>query len=280
MDSEQNNLDLNSSDARAKIRLFHHSALYCWLLISFFIAHSATAENIPLFQAKPHSMEWLLTDHEGASKFRRGKSCQSCHGEDEESMSASPIRNLDITLEKVDDTLKLTYAFVGPSHIILSAMFDAGAAKAFQRGGCWAACHNDIIGMPENKKHGKYLGQTRAKMAKQGGGDVLKALKTIDAMRSSNNFVKIWSIELNDDQVVNEFNGSILEDKSQQKVELPANVDRSGENWRVTVTYDLPADGTAVGFALLQKSEAETAHYVSLPFSIVYSDGGINLEAE
>ncbi len=226
-------------------------------------------------------MEWLLTDHDGSKKLRTGNSCDSCHGNDGKNLAQSPavILNVSISRSKDDTVFKLTWP--GPRAATLAAMTDAGSSKAFQRAGCWAACHDDVKGMSDGGMLAKYLGQTRSKMTIAGGGDALKPSADIATMRAESNFINIWEVSLVDAVVNYGKTGTILEAITLQDLPIPASAHWKDGIWDVTVTLDHPLqERTTINFGLLQDVNGVRTHYFSLPFVLVGDGSMMKLTAQ
>ena len=78
-------------------------------------------------------------------------------------------------------------------------MIDDGKVKEFTRAGCWASCHDDAIGMPSAAAGSdltKYLGVSRAKLSRTGGGTNLKPEAELAALVEQGVFLALWQAKL------------------------------------------------------------------------------------
>ncbi len=243
--------------------------------LSLFVSHWANAAEIVLFETDRHSMEWLLTDHEGARKFRSGKQCTDCHERDASDLPGKPL-HLTLQASIHDQGMQLNFSWKGSPQTILSVMADAGASQAFARAGCWAACHDDIDGMQAAGGQSKYLGQTRAAMSRSGGGAALKDNATIDAMRTNRNFVHIWQVDLDSAKPAMLSQGSILETKN-LKDAREVQATWQDETWQVEFVTEMPGPQTTFDLGILEPSSDQRAHYVSFPLQFIVNDGQVQI---
>ncbi len=237
------------------------------------------AETVTLFSGEHKSMEWMLTDHAGASGIRGGKACESCH--------IAGFRlpkeriSLEVSVEPASDGVAMTFIWPGPTTATLGVMMDAGGARAFQMAGCWVACHDDVRGMSPDADQTKYLGQTRSKMTRNGGGSGLKPGTDIADMRAASNLIEFLKVELKADLPPVLSRGSILEQEHLAVVEdAEVSVTREGENWRVSLTLTPASGETAVGLAVLQAADGadQPSHYMSLGGVLKTGKSGTTLE--
>ena len=70
---------------------------------------------------------------------------------------------------------------------------------AFRRGGCWAACHDDMDGMRQDKGQGlsKYLWVARSQQKAIGRPGQSKPAAELNELRERGNFVEIWKADIN-----------------------------------------------------------------------------------
>jgi hypothetical protein len=259
----------------------HGSRRAWWLIIVVILSQGASAEpvgKIMLFSGEHKSMEWMLTDHEGASGTRGGKTCASCH--------IAGFRlpreriSVDVSIEPVADGVAMTLVWPGPETTTLGIMMDAGGARAFQRAGCWVGCHDDVRGMSADGDQAKYLGQTRARMTRTGGGSELKADADLASMRAESNLIEFLKVDLKAGAPAVLSRGAIL-DKEYLAVVEDAQVSaaREGDNWRVKLTLTPARSDTVVGFAVLQNAGGKDGplHYMSLPGTLKSDKSGATL---
>jgi cytochrome c-type protein NapC len=162
-----------------------------------------TPKMVTTFFPGPSGWEMLLTqaDHSGADKFRAGKECKSCHGGEERASGAAmlaqevnapawlkarpPAIPVEMKVTELGGTLFVRLAFA-PGN-----MADAGLDRDYEtkvsimlgdrrnpeiaRGGCFAACHDDLPSMPDAVRPPitKYLGATRLGQTRKGMGQVI-----------------------------------------------------------------------------------------------------------
>src|SRR3954469_23876041 len=146
----------------------------------------------------------------GATKFRQeGKSCFDCHDGEEKGMGDHLVSNKPRLFKSGEKpsieptpiagkpgsiTAMVKFANDGTNLYVhldvkdgtqpdakqdpivatkVTVMFSKSAANDIARGGCFAACHDDMAGMPSaggaTRTH--YLAATHAKLTRQGGGD-------------------------------------------------------------------------------------------------------------
>ena len=185
---------------------------------------SVPGKEVVLFYPGQSSWEWALTtnDMSGAEDFRKGKNCSTCHiGEEKDmgpqivsgkprvfktgekpSIEPTPIPGkpgtILATVKVANDGTNLYVhldvnegaqpdARQDPAYATkVTVMFDNGKVSEANRGGCWAACHDDLTNMPsaQGATRTMYLRRTRAKLTRQGGGDALVAPDQLAKLRA------------------------------------------------------------------------------------------------
>jgi hypothetical protein len=256
--------------------------------------NAVPAKTVTLAYAGQASWEWVLTknDHEGAEKFRGGKDCRGCH--DDESIAKdgakmakggklepSPIAgkpgHLPVKLQVAHDGSKLyfrmqwketgTNAKQGEFAAHASIMLADANLKEAARAGCWAACHDDVEGMASGAAapQEKYLGASRTKLGRTGGGANLKPAADLDALLSGGTFLEYWTAGLNPGKPAVVADGYIL-DKAHPAASttVAAEATFAGGEW--TVILSRPLAGAGPG----QKTFAAGALY---PVGIAIHDG-------
>jgi hypothetical protein len=259
--------------------------LICALVTSATFSATSSADQaatVVLFLPAQHSMEWILTEHYGAKGFRSGDTCQKCHGGNEQALSSQPIINLETRFAVAGDSLLLDLAWTGGPTAIMSVMLDPGNARAFARAGCWAACHDDIRGMQGSQE--KYLGQTRLHMTAAGGGTDTKDSASLAAMQTSQNYIQILQLDLQDGTLASASSGTILATKTLEAFgDNPtdkASASWAAGRWQAKISLPLPAASTTLDFALVEHKGSTTQHYVSLPHELLKSNDGYGLKVE
>ena len=253
------------------------------------------------------------SDMSGAPKFRQeGKACRTCHDGEEQlrgsrivtggvrkdekgdthpSIEPSPIPgksgSLTATVKFANDGTNLyahlEFSTAGQPHAaqnpafdtMVSVMFSASKAADITRAGCFAACHDDSAGMASNKGETRtmYLGSTRAKLTRQGGGDALKPAADLAKLRADGNFMEFWQAQLNPGQPAKGMDGIIFDKRTEVAGGVTAEATFAGGRWSVTLSRKMAGTGEqisfapgqhyVVGFAIHAGHTAKRFHYVS-----------------
>lgn len=302
-----------------------HSALrFAILALAACAASSAAAvdwstakeQKLTLFYPGQASWEWVMTqaDHSGAAKFREGKNCRGCHdGEQREignaivagghALEPKPIAgkpgSTTLFVKTARDAERLYFQFrwkpaaasgtkmsKDAGHV--TVMLDNGGLKETARAGCWASCHDDAIGMasaPAGSKITKYLGGSRVKLSRKGGGENFKPDAELKAQLAKNAFLEYWQAKVNPGQPAKPVSGYILERRHEHpSPAVDAEARMVGGEWQVTLSRPLKAAGPgqkelvagkpyALGFALHDNYADHRFHYVSLEYTLQL-DGG------
>lgn len=266
------------------------------------------AKTITLFTPGQSSLEWLMTpgEHKGADRFRGGATCMSCHTAQEKTMGAmdlkshepSPIKGKPATLDaKVQfardaDTLYVRMEFsdagqpdakMDPAAAKVAMMLDGGGVPEAARAGCWAMCHDDSAAMPSAKNADRtmYLGKTRAKLSRQGGGDALKPAGELSKLKASGYGLEYWEASLSPAGAAKAANGVIFDKRQETKTVVKAEATHKGPVWTVILSRKLSAGSVtlapgkkyAVGFAIDAGHTAKRFHYVSFERSLALGTG-------
>jgi cytochrome c-type protein NapC len=155
-----------------------------------------------------------------------------------------------------------------PKFAARASVFLADAAmKESVRSGCWAACHDDVEDMKSAgaAPQEKYLGATRAKLSRSGGGANLKPQAEIDALLAAGTFIQYWTAALNPGQPATVGSGYIL-DKPHAAATSAAAAEATFANGEWTVVLSGPLKGAGPG----QKTFATGGIY---PIGIAIHDG-------
>jgi hypothetical protein len=253
------------------------------------------------------------SDMSGAPKFRQeGKSCRSCHdgeeklrgdrvvtgtvrkdekGDTHPSIEPTPIpgkpgwlaatvkfandgTNLYVHLDFKEGTQPDAKQNPGAATMV-SVMFSAGKSAEITRAGCFAACHDDSAGMASNKGEARtmYLGATRTKLTRQGGGDALKPAADLAKLRADGYFMEFWQAQLNPGQPAKALDGIIFDKRTEAPGGVAAEASFANGGWSVTLSRKLagtadqisfaPGVHYVVGFAIHAGHTAKRFHYVS-----------------
>ncbi len=252
------------------------------------VPEAATRRVVTLFFPGQSDSEWLLTAHPGSQPLRQGHNCQQCHRGDEAAMGdvlaegVTPAsRDVTVAFSRSKGKLMMDLSWAGPpTDQAISVMWGDRDNRIFQRGGCFAACHNDMAGMSRDRgqQTGKYLQASRVQQAAVGRPALVKNQQQLAALRAAGQFVEAWRVALGDGAKTVE-TASLLE-----KLEWQAD-DRLGlsarhENglWKLRITRPLGAlDGLrnfsveqrfTFGIALNGADTPGGKHWVSLPMTM------------
>ena len=272
--------------------------------------------DVSLFYPGQASWEWVLTakDHSGATKFREGKNCKSCHDGEQadmgkrivtgEKLEPKPIANkpgsATVQVRTAHDADRLYFQLrFKPSaptgtkddatfvaHV--TVMIDDGGVKEATRAGCWASCHDDAIGMasaPASGEITKYLGASRTKLARTGGGENFKPDADLQALMASGTFLEYWQARIAPDKLAQAVSGWILDKRHEHSPAASSATATFADGWwTVELSRPLAAGGTGqkaiaagktytVGFALHDDYANHRHHYVSFEHTLVLDAG-------
>lgn len=277
---------------------------------------SVPAKSVTLFYPGQSSLEWAMTpaDHRGADKFRAGKACAACHTGEEKVMGdtivsgkknePAPIRgkpgSVVAKVQFARDTrslyVHLEFSDAGqpntkldPAAAKVAMMLGSADVPEVARTGCWAMCHDDSQGMASARGSNRtmYLGKTRAKLTRQGGGDALKSAGELAALRSGGYTLEYWQARLNPGAALS-VTGGIVFGKRQEASGVSAEAVYRGGVWSATLSRRLnagqvpvvPGKRYAVGFAIDLGHTGGRFHYVSLERTLVLGQGPADFVAK
>jgi cytochrome c-type protein NapC len=179
-----------------------------------------------------------------------------------------------------------------PADTKVTVMFNNGKVAEANRGGCWAACHDDQTAMPSaaGAQRTMYLPKSRAKLTRQGGGDALVAPDALAKLKSDGYQLEYWQAVLNPGQPARASTQLVLDQRAEQKPGIAtAEATNSGGGWSVTISRPLAASapysaitaGTKyyLAFAIHSGHTAHRFHYVSYERSFVLDSGSADLVA-
>lgn len=288
---------------------------------------SVPGKEVVLFYPGQASWEWALTpaDMSGATKFiKEGKSCRSCHDGEEKDMGAHVVSGL----KRKDDlppiepapipgkpgSLPVTVKFAndGTSLFVHLDFKDTGQPDARQdvavatkvtvmlsaaktadvvRGGCFAACHDDMAGMAAGAgaKRTHYLGATHAKLTRQGGGDTLKPAADLAKLRADGYSFEDWEVRLNPGQPPQTVTYDVFDKRAQISLPVTAEASYAGGGWSVTLSSPLAPGGEliafqpgktyVIGFAIHAGHTGGRYHYVSNERTLAIGQGDADFVA-
>jgi cytochrome c-type protein NapC len=275
---------------------------------------SVPAKDIALFYPGQSSWEWVMTpsDHPGADKFRAGKNCAECHTGDEKSMGdllvsgkkneATPIAGkpgsmtAHVKFAHDDQNFYAHLEFAEGAQpnaqmdkdfaTRVTMMINDGGVPEANRAGCWGMCHDDAAKMPSGAGATRtmYLGKTRAQLARQGGGDALKAPGELAQLKASGYELEYWQAHLNPGAAPVASNGVVFDKRMDVKpTDVSAEANFSGGTWSVTLSRKLhagpgvkdlvPGKRYTIGIAIHSGHTDGRFHYVSFEHSLVLDQG-------
>jgi cytochrome c-type protein NapC len=291
---------------------------------------SVTGKEVVLFYPGQSPWEWVLTpaDMSGAEDFRKGKDCAVCHiGEEKDmgpqivtglprvfktgtkpSIEPTPIPGkpgaITATVKTANDGTTLYIhldfsegnqpdAHQDPTYATkVTVMFDDGKVPEANRAGCWAACHDDLTGMPSanGATRTMYLPRTHAKLTRQGGGDTLATPSILDRLKSDGYQLEFWQAMLNPGQPA-KATTEIVFDKREiaNPAVVVAEATQAGGVWSVTLSRKLtvaaPFTSIEAGatyhlaFAIHAGHTAHRFHYVSYERTLMLNSGNADFVA-
>jgi hypothetical protein len=275
------------------------------------------AKELVLTYPGQTSWEWVLTknDHEGAEKFRGGKNCKECHDDEalvkdgakvakggklEPAPIAGKPGSLPVKVQATHDGTRLYFRLawketgaVGsklePKYAARASIFLSDATvKEAVRAGCWGACHEDVEGMPAAGAAGqdKYLGISRTKLGRTGGGANVKSQAELDTLLAGGTFIEYWTATLNPGQPPAAGGGYILDKRHEAAAAtVTAEASFSGGEWTVVLSRALAGAGAGqktfasgktypMGIAIHDNHAKGRWHYVSMEQSLALDAAG------
>jgi len=280
------------------------------------MATPAVAEEITLFQPGQSAWEWLLvpSKHDGAKRIREGKTCMSCHAGEQaaignsmvsgNALEPSPIAGMAGTVPMTlsasyDDTnLYLSACWQQPDSATpwgdeadeqhLTFMLGSSELSLAPIAGCWASCHNDLPGMPNDagQQLTKYLPGSRTKLTATGGGTNIRPADELQAQLAEGKYLEYWQLLLNDDQVTGASDGYFLDHRAANADSAVSGNGQAGAGaCSLQLVRPLAATGTGrhalqegVEYTLAVALHANHAsgrhHYTSFPMRFRLGAGG------
>jgi hypothetical protein len=287
--------------------------------------NSVPGKEIVVFYPGQASWEWALTpaDMSGAEDFRKGtKNCDACHIGEEKTMGPqivagkprvfktgekpsiepTPIAGkpgfIPVTVKFANDgtNLYVHLQFAEGAQpdakqdaafdTKVTVMFNDGKVPEANRGGCFAACHDDATGMASagGATRTKYLPKTRAKLTRQGGGDTLKPADELAKLKADGYFLEYWQARLNPGKPAEAANGAIFDKREQTSpTVVSAEATQAGGTWSVTLSRKLEAGAAFKSFsgpgpfyvavAIHAGHTAHRFHYVSYERTLAINSG-------
>jgi cytochrome c-type protein NapC len=281
--------------------------------------------QITVFYPGQSSWEWVLTqsDHSGARDIRKGETCRHCHEGEEQDIGATIASgkklepdpgsvtrsSIPVTVQVAHDAdslyVRLQWPDAAPPapaaaesdhESMVTMMLGDGQVVEFTRGGCWGACHDDLVGMPSaqpGEDLTKYLIESRTRVTRQGGGTSYKTEDQLQGLLDSGTYLEYWQARLNPGADPTPYDGYILEKRHQGQ---PSNRVRSEAahsdgTWSVVLSRRLKADHAqdkdivpgktyTVGFAIHDHYATHRHHLVSFEYTLRLDSGDADLLAK
>jgi cytochrome c-type protein NapC len=291
---------------------------------------SVPGKEVVLFYPGQSSWEWALSPSEmsGAEDFRKGKDCATCHIGEEKTMGPQIIAGTPRVFKTGEKPSIEPVAMPGkPGAVVatvktandgtdlyvhiefsegaqpdahqdaayatkVSVMFNDGKVPEANRGGCWAACHDDSAGMPSaaGSNRTMYLPKTHAKLSRQGGGDTLAAPEKLAQLKADGYQLEYWQAALNPGQPAKASTQLVFDKRETAATNIvAAEATQSGGVWSVTLHRPLaaaapfsaiaPGNTYYLAFAIHSGHTAQRFHYVSYERSFVLNEGKADLVA-
>ena len=280
------------------------------------------AGPVVLFQPGQSSWEWLLvpSTHEGGKRMREGKTCLYCHAGEEQAIGnliasgqkiePAPVAglpgflNMDVSATYDDTNLYLTLKWSTPpmpeaigdeeAETHLTVLLGAPELSLAAIAGCWAACHNDLPGMPDaqaGQNLTKYLPGSRNKMSKSGGGEDIRTEAELAAQISKGEYLEYWQAVLDQGQLAASSDGYFLQARipnDETAIKVTATAD--GASWTVEMVRPLAPGGNTrhslspgveytLAVALHEHHASGRHHYTSFPLRFYLGEGEAELNA-
>ncbi|MEZ5566916.1 MAG: hypothetical protein R3E54_00910 [Halioglobus sp.] len=244
-------------------------------------SHHAT---ITLFSPGQSDSEWLTENHPGSQPLRQGANCQLCHRGEEVNMGralASPAttssRKVDIGFQRAGGNLAITLRWQGEADdSSVSLMWGTDSDESFRRGGCFAACHDDMQGMSKDRGQatGKYLWASRSQQQRLGQPAIIKDEEALAELMQAGAYAALWQVELTS----GEARAATVLDRVKRASDTPLKADASFKDgwWRVSITQPLanqspallaldPSQRYTFGVALHGAANPGAAHWYRYP---------------
>ncbi len=248
-----------------------------------FMPPPVSERELTLFDPGDSDAEWLVSEHPGSQPLRQGTNCRQCHRGEEAEISAvlggpePRLRQVSVRFSRQDERLLTQLSWDGgPEDSQLSLMWGFGDDPAIRRGGCWAACHDDMRGMRFDKGRPKYLWASLAQRRVIGQPAVTRPELELAQDLAAGRFAELWTIDLASG--VLQLDALLDKPHRLDSAGLQAEVDYTDGRWTATVARPLTpvtpllevetGRSYTFGAALHGDGRSGAAHWVSLPMTV------------
>ena len=250
---------------------------------------------VTLFYPGMTDSTWLLENHPGSQPLRQGANCQQCHRGEEAGMGEAlgdgsinaTHRAVDVAFKRVEGELSINLSWEGPGDDQqLALMWGDDTNPAYARGGCFAACHDDLKGMSRDRGQvsSKYLSVSRQQRQQIGQPAILQDQATLEELKAQGSFAEIWQLDLQSGDLKV---AQLLADTEWQAPKLiSVNKNHDQGVWTVELRHSMGNTENrlninqgrryTVGIALNGEDNPGGKHWVSLP--LTFSVGGIDTD--
>jgi predicted CXXCH cytochrome family protein len=256
------------------------------------------SKTVTLFYPGLADSEWLTQAHPGSQPLRQGSSCQQCHRGEEATLGEArsgdfqpASREVQVAFSREGDQLLIALQWQGSEQdAAISLMWGDGSNTAFQRGGCFAACHSDLPGMARNRGQqiSKYLAVSRAQQQQIGQPPIIEDETGLQQLMDEGNFVEMWRVRL--DSTMVEKSLVLAETNWQPDKLIQINKSYRDGQWRVALRRNMHNTKVGLNFMLESKytfgialngaSNPGHGHWVSLPLTLSFGGDETDFTAE
>lgn len=262
---------------------------------------AVSSGHVSLFYPGMADAEWLLGEHPGSQPLYQGRNCRQCHRGEEAALGKSQVgnsklvahRDIAVSFDKDQDSIRMVLKWQGDhDDSDIALMWGSQRTSAgFQRGGCFAACHNDLPGMSRDRgqQTDKYLFSSRLQQQGIGRPPIQRDDSELKAMMAQGEFAVLWRIRLDS----GETQAATLLDKVHWQPSPPVTANTSYKNgsWTVQIRRRLgvqeehlttfnPQGRYTFGIALHGKDNPGGKHWVSLPITFSYAGDDTDFKVE
>ena len=173
----------------------------------------------------------------------------------------------------------------------VTVMFSAAKTADVTRGGCFAACHDDMTNMASagGATRSHYLAATHAKLTRQGAGDALKPDADLAKLKADGYYLEYMQAKVNPGAPAKGAAYTIFGKREESSLPVTAEATVAGGVTSVTLSSPLqpgayhigfaPGAIYSVGFAVHGGHTAGRSHYVSMEKTLVINSGSADFVA-